>query len=373
MSAQELAAESIERKIERSSFGTPAARRSWQRTSPAVADEILAVVEDQDQWNGYLEVLLASSQMLVVEAKRWTESASEGSDEPAHLAGTASWKKLVRLTKLLQTLLEAEPGDRDLNDANQAVPWVPTAASKNLARRGATHDDVAGADRAYSFDVEAFYARNVALARAACRQVVRDPDAVDDIVHDVFVEVLGQQTERVDEEELSRWLQGRVRGRAWRHLRDLHSHQRRTAPIAEVGEQLGLIADPSPDPGELLVQAEQRALVHAALQGLSADDQQVLTLGMQGLTSRQLAEALEVPVQLIHVRVHRARQRLLASLGALLVARRGPAWCEELAGLLQGWDGQMQPVLRKRIVRHVQRCASCRDLEQLLTSPEQVL
>jgi hypothetical protein len=33
----------------------------------------------------------------------------------------------------------------------------------------------------------------------------------------------------------------------------------------------------------------------------------------------------------------------------------------------------MQPVLRKRIVRHVQQCPACGNLEQLLTRPEQVL
>jgi DNA-directed RNA polymerase specialized sigma24 family protein len=80
-----------------------------------------------------------------------------------------------------------------------------------------------------------------------------------------------------------------------------------------------------PGTEELVVQAEQQALVRAALEGLSPDDQQVLGLWMQGLGRQRLAEALEVPVALVDVRVHRARQRQLASLGALLVARQGPA------------------------------------------------
>jgi len=94
---------------------------------------------------------------------------------------------------------------------------------------------------------------------------------------------------------------------------------------------------------------------------------------MQKLNRQRLAEFLEVPVALVHVRIHRARQRLLASLGALLVARHGPARCEELAGLLKDWDGRLQPVVRKRIVRHVQQCTRCGNLERLLTTPEQVL
>lgn len=387
MSAQELVAEPIERKIERSSFGTPAARRRQQRTSLAEALHVLALVEERDDWNdrGVDGVVQFGAETLLVQCRRLTGSMLEGlerSPEPADLLvcldllALASWKKSVRLTKLLTRRLA---NHRCPNDMEAAMPrWFLTVVEE--AERAATtseeqpeRDDATVAGRASSFDIEAFYARNVALARAACRQVVRDPDAVDDIVHDVFVELLGQRTEKVDEGELSRWLQARVRGRAWRHLRTLHSHQRRTAPIAEVEEQLSSIADPTPDPGEQLVQAEQRELVEAALAGLSADDQQVLTLWMQGLDSRRLAEVLEVPLQLVHVRVHRARQRLLASLGALLVARRGPAWCEGLAGLLHEWDGRMQPVLRKRIVRHVQQCPACGNLEQLLTRPEQVL
>jgi hypothetical protein len=41
--------------------------------------------------------------------------------------------------------------------------------------------------------------------------------------------------------------------------------------------------------------------------------------------------------------------------------------------MLKYWDGHLQPLVRKRIVRHVQHCPHCGHLERLLTTPEQVL
>jgi RNA polymerase sigma factor (sigma-70 family) len=388
MSVQELAAEPIDRKIERSSFGTPAARRRRQRTSATVARDIRALVEEHDEWTDRLvdATVQVGSMSFLIEVLCVTEL------EAAH--SVRSWEKLVRLIKVLQTspdhdhlheenvlgaiealefkVAEGLLCESDLRPpvAEAALEWVATAASRDLACRG----DAAGVAREDGSDFAAFYTRSIGTAQAVCRRFVRDPDAVDDIVQSVFVEVLDERLwERLEEDELNRWLRDRVRREALRHLQDLHRRQRRTIPIHEVSKRVDAIADPAADPAELLVQAEQRALVRAALEGLSSDDQLVLRLWMQELDGRRLAEALQLPVKLVHVRVHRARQRLLASLGALLVARHGPAWCEGLASMLASWDGRLQPVVRKRIVRHVQQCAHCGHLELLLTNPEQVL
>ncbi len=386
MSVQELAVEPIDRKIERSSFGTPAARRRRQRTSPTVARDIRALVEEHDEWTDRLvdATVQVGSVSFLIEVLCVIEL------DMAHSAW--SWEKLVHLIKVLKTspdhdhlpeekvlgaieALEFKVAENLLSDlppavADAALDWAVTAASRDLARRG----DAPGVTREDRFDVAAFYTRSIGAAQAVCRRFVRDPDVVDDIVQSVFVEALGERLwERLDEDELNRWLRDRVRRAALRHLQDLHRRQRRTIPIHEVSKQVDTIADPAPGPAELLVQAEQRALVLAALEGLSSDDQLVLRLWMQELDGRRLAEALQVPVKLVHVRIHRARQRLLASLGALLIARHGPAWCEGLASMLASWDGRLQPVVRKRIVRHVQQCAHCEHLELLLTNPEQVL
>jgi RNA polymerase sigma-70 factor (ECF subfamily) len=366
MSVQELAAEPIERKIERSSFGTPAARRRWQRTSPAAAQDILALVKDQDDWADRLAEASFHLEVLV-----WDVGSTEV--EPTH--STGSWEQLLCITRLLQT----HPDDDHLNEASTTwaslkaiLEWAAPPASEGSARPGVAPDDATDTEPEDLVDLAAFYTRHMPTAQAACRRLVRDPEVVDDLVQEVFVEVLSRQLwKQMGRGQLRWWLLQRVRRMALDHLRDLHRHQRRTVPIPD--DEDGSLADPVPGPEELVVQAEQRALVRAALEGLSTDDQQVLGLWMQEIGRQRLAEALEVPVALVDVRVHRARQRLLASLGALLVARHGPARCNELAGMLKDWDGHLQPVVRKRIVRHIQHCPHCGHLERLLTTPEQVL
>jgi RNA polymerase sigma factor (sigma-70 family) len=366
MSVQQLAAEPIERKIERSSFGTPAARRRWQRTSPAAAQDILALVKDQDDWADRLAEATLQLRLLCWDV---------GSTEVESTHSTGSWEQLLCITSLLQT----HPDDDHLNKSSATwaslkaiLEWAAPPASEGSVGPGVAHHDATDTEPEDLVDFAAFYTRHMPTAQAACRQLVRDPEVVDDLVQDVFVEVLSQQLwKRMGRGQLRWWLLHRVRGMALDHLRDLHRHQRRTVPIPD--DEDGSLADPVPGPEELVLQAEQQALVRAALEGLTTDDQQVLGLWMQGLGRQRLAEALEVPVALVDVRVHRARQRLLASLGAFLVARQGPARCDELAGMLKDWDGHLQPVVRKRIVRHVQQCPHCGHLERLLTTPEQVL
>ncbi len=60
----------------------------------------------------------------------------------------------------------------------------------------------------------------------------------------------------------------------------------------------------------------------------------------------------------------RARAHFEAALGVLLVARSGRDACPELAGILEGWDGQLTVLLRKRIARHIRRCTVCGDRQR---------
>jgi hypothetical protein len=43
----------------------------------------------------------------------------------------------------------------------------------------------------------------------------------------------------------------------------------------------------------------------------------------------------------------------------LLVARSGQEACAELASIMAGWDGKLTVLLRKRVSRHIRRCAIC--------------
>jgi hypothetical protein len=53
------------------------------------------------------------------------------------------------------------------------------------------------------------------------------------------------------------------------------------------------------------------------------------------------------------------RDRVEKSLGALTVAKAGRRDCSQLAQILSGWDGELTILLRKRVNRHIEECATC--------------
>jgi hypothetical protein len=75
------------------------------------------------------------------------------------------------------------------------------------------------------------------------------------------------------------------------------------------------------------------------------------------------------PATHAHALQSRARSQLERSLGALIVARTGRGECAALDGLLAGWDGQMTPLLRKRVSRHVDQCETCGERKRRELTP----
>ena len=74
-----------------------------------------------------------------------------------------------------------------------------------------------------------------------------------------------------------------------------------------------------------------------------------------------------------HARLSRARGRLEAAIGVLLVARAGRSACPGLADVLNGWTGRLDPLLRKRLSRHVDRCTVCTAERGRLVHPAALL
>ena len=70
---------------------------------------------------------------------------------------------------------------------------------------------------------------------------------------------------------------------------------------------------------------------------------------------------LGVPRNQAHTLASHARGQLERSLGALLVARTGRRACPVLDMLLDGWDGRLTALTRKRVSRHIGQCDVCAD------------
>ncbi|MFC0531256.1 RNA polymerase sigma factor [Phytohabitans kaempferiae] len=207
------------------------------------------------------------------------------------------------------------------------------------------------------------YRRYAPRLYAYCRSILRDADLAADAVQDTFV-VAGRRAGQLREpERLLPWLYAIARHECLRQLRD----RRRETP-AELDDTTADTADL----GAGLRAAEARELVHAAAAGLGAGDREVIELALRhGMSAVDIGAVLGISANHAHARLSRARAQLERALGVLLVARAGA--CPTLRELVAGWDGRLDPLLRKRLGRHVDGCARCLASRGALLSPAALL
>jgi RNA polymerase sigma factor (sigma-70 family) len=199
-----------------------------------------------------------------------------------------------------------------------------------------------------------------------CRRILREPADAADVVQDTFVIAWPRMSALRDPERLRPWLYTVARNECLRRLRGL-SLQARLEEAPEV-------TDEAADVAAGVEQAELCALVRQALPGVGPAEQEVLELQLRhGLASSEVASVLGVSRNHAHALMSRARVQLEAALGALVVARSGRRDCPELDALLGGWDGRLTVLLRKRVSRHVERCAICARRRKQELTPSMLL
>ena len=134
------------------------------------------------------------------------------------------------------------------------------------------------------------------------------------------------------------------------------------------------MADSAPDIGEAAEQAELRQLVRSALGGRNSGERDMIELSLRDeMDGVDAAAALGVPRNQVHARASRARTQFETALGALLVARYGQDACPYLATILDGWNGELTVLLRKRINRHIENCEICDERKRHELSPAALL
>jgi len=179
-----------------------------------------------------------------------------------------------------------------------------------------------------------------------------------DMVQDVFclaAERLGQLR---DPDRLKPWLYAVLRNEVYKRTK----RRRRAVPTdfqAEGSPDVPATNDPRAE-GEGLAYDELASLVRAASAGLDERDRLVLELSVrQGLSGADLADALGVSPDQSYSLVHRMRDRVEKSLGALTVAKAGRRDCPQLDAVLADWDGEFTVLIRKRVNRHIEGCDTC--------------
>jgi len=188
--------------------------------------------------------------------------------------------------------------------------------------------------------------------------MLRDRHEAADAMQDVFLIAAERMGQLREPERLKPWLYAILRNEVYRRSK------RRGRVLPTDFSAMGapeMTAPTAPDAeGEALSAAELGELVRSAACGLDERDQLVLELSVrQGLQGSDLAAALGISAEQSYTLVHRMRDRVERSLGALVVARAGRKDCNDLADVLQAWDGQFTVLIRKRVARHVENCETC--------------
>jgi RNA polymerase sigma factor (sigma-70 family) len=186
-----------------------------------------------------------------------------------------------------------------------------------------------------------------------CRSMLSNPADAADAVQDTFVVAAARLAELRDPQQLRAWLYAIARNEC---LRVLGSGKPPQPPVVPPGAA-DTVIDITEGAAE---RAELRALLTAAARGLDPVEREVLELRLrQGLEPAEVAAVLGVSHSHASSLASGARDRLETSLGALLVGRAGRGDCGGLNELLADWDGLLTPALRKRVHRHIERCATC--------------
>jgi RNA polymerase sigma factor (sigma-70 family) len=225
-------------------------------------------------------------------------------------------------------------------------------------------DDAALARRIQGGDASAWadvYDRYADRLHDYCASILHDRHEAEDALHDAFVTASQRIGQLRDPDRLRPWLYAICRttslGRARRRSR--------VVPTEDAGDMTA--APVSPDPVEA---GELQQLVWDAAEGLTPQDKAVLHLHLRhGFVGQELADALEVSAHHANVRLSRVRDLVERSLTVLLVGRLGRRDCPELDALLAGWDGRLDPRLRKRVARHIDGCEMCEERRRTVVSP----
>jgi RNA polymerase sigma factor (sigma-70 family) len=233
-------------------------------------------------------------------------------------------------------------------------------------------DDATLARSAAAGDRAAFaeiYDRYADRLHDFCVGMLRDREAAADCVQDVFVTAATKLVQLREPDRLRSWLYAIARSEALARIRDRKREQ--------LSEELPEMPSGEADMATLAARTELADLIRDASGGLSDRDRVVLELAYrQGLDGPELADALGVTARNANTLVERLRETIARSLGALLLcrgAKADPDRCPELAAVLDQWDGQFTPLMRKRVARHIDGCPVCEEDRARMVSPAALL
>jgi RNA polymerase sigma factor (sigma-70 family) len=192
-----------------------------------------------------------------------------------------------------------------------------------------------------------------------CYSILRDRQESADALHEAFLTAATKIGKLRDPGRLRPWLYAICRTQALA-----------MAPPRSRELQVEDVDDLTPPPGSDYEARELRRLVWNATDALAPKERAVLALYLRhGMDGQELGEVLNVRPHHATLLLSRVRDHAERSLRALLVSQSGRADCPFLNGLLVDWDGSPNPLLPKRVVRHIDSCPVCGERSERMVSP----
>jgi RNA polymerase sigma-70 factor, ECF subfamily len=130
-----------------------------------------------------------------------------------------------------------------------------------------------------------------------------------------------------------------------------------------VGSAAAKLVDPGRRPDEALAGREIQSVLEAAIRSLDPIYREVLLLrDVEGLTAPEVAEVLDIGIDAVKSRLHRARvavrERVAPALG--LEPPGPPSACPDVVTLLsEHFEGDVHPDVCRKMEAHVAACAQC--------------
>ena len=191
-------------------------------------------------------------------------------------------------------------------------------------------------ERVKQGDVRAFEMLVVKYQRRIERliaRMVRDVDLVQDIAQETFIRAYRALPQFRGESAFYTWLYRIAVNSAKKALMDMKRDPLVTESsmrLDEDGEETSRAENELTDgetPEALLASKEIAAAVNAAIEALSDDLRQAITLReIEGLSYEEIAEAMNCPIGTVRSRIFRARDAIAARLRPLLDTQDGERW-----------------------------------------------
>ena len=164
-------------------------------------------------------------------------------------------------------------------------------------------------------------------------RMVRDPDLVQDVAQETFIRAYRAIAQFRGESAFYTWLYRIAINTAKKTLVEL----KRDPLVSETnlargddGDETSRVENELSDgetPEALLASKEIAAAVNAAIEALSEDLRQAITLReIEGLSYEEISDVMNCPIGTVRSRIFRAREAIAARLRPLLDTRQGERW-----------------------------------------------